>query len=180
MLELQDVAGLDVVKKQFDEIVEFLKDPKKFTDLGVRPPKGVLLDGPPGCGKTLLAKAIAGEADVGFYQMSGAEFVEGIVGVGAARMRDLFARARAYNDPILIFIDEIDALALRRAGVGEKANEEREQVRCPPSAARWPAVCHDRLDHDNPTQTRYSGQHTLKTSARAADAQPAADRDRRL
>jgi cell division protease FtsH len=125
---LDDVAGLDSVKHQFEEIVTFLKQPDQFKGSGVRPPKGVLLEGPPGTGKTLIAKAIAGEASVGFYQMSGSEFVEAIVGVGAARVRDLFKRARAYEDPILIFVDEIDALALARASGGEQANEEREQV----------------------------------------------------
>lgn len=127
-VKLSDVAGLDVVKHQFEEIVMFLKDPGAFSGSGVRAPKGVLLEGPPGTGKTLIAKAIAGEADVGFYQMSGSEFVEAIVGVGAARVRDLFKRARAYKDPILIFVDEIDALALARASGTEQANEEREQV----------------------------------------------------
>lgn len=133
---LADVAGLDVVKHQFDEIVSFLKDPDAYRGAGVRAPKGVLLEGPPGTGKTLIAKAIAGEANVGFYQMSGSEFVEAIVGVGAARVRDLFKRARAYEDPILIFVDEIDALALARASGTEQANEEREQVRRRPARAQ--------------------------------------------
>jgi ATP-dependent Zn protease len=127
---LDDVAGLSQVKHEFEEIVDFLKNPKKYKDSGIRAPKGILLEGPPGTGKTLIAKAIAGEAQVGFYQMSGSEFVETIVGVGAARVRDLFKRARAYEDPTLIFVDEIDALAFRRAEAGEEANEEREQV-CP-------------------------------------------------
>ena len=126
---LDDVAGLGNVKHEFEEIVAFLREPDKFTATGVKPPKGVLLDGPPGTGKTLIAKAIAGEANVGFYQMAGSEFVEAIVGVGAARVRDLFKRARSYEEPTLIFVDEIDAVALRRARGGEQANEEREQAR---------------------------------------------------
>ncbi|GFH25563.1 AAA domain-containing protein, partial [Haematococcus lacustris] len=107
----------------------FLKDPKAFNRLGARPPKGILLEGDPGTGKTLLAKALAGEAMVPFYQMAGTEFTEGIVGVGAARVRDLFKRARA-NAPCIIFVDELDALGLKRAegdGTG-KVNEEREQT----------------------------------------------------
>jgi cell division protease FtsH len=126
---LADVAGLDNVKHQFHEVIDFLRNPDKCKESGVRPPKGVLLDGPPGTGKTLIAKAIAGEANVGFYQMSGSEFVESIVGVGASRVRDLFKRARAYADPVLIFVDEIDAVALKRAQGAELPNEEREQAR---------------------------------------------------
>lgn len=128
-VRLEDVAGLGSVKHEFQEIVDFLRAPERFEATGVKPPKGVLLEGPPGTGKTLIAKAIAGEANVGFYQMSGSEFVEAIVGVGAARVRDLFKRARAYEEPTLIFVDEIDAVAYRRARGGERANEEREQVR---------------------------------------------------
>jgi cell division protease FtsH len=126
---LQDVAGLGQVKHEFEEVVDFLRNPQKFKESGIKAPKGVLLEGAPGTGKTLIAKAIAGEAQVGFYQMSGSEFVETIVGVGAARVRDLFKRARAYEEPTLIFVDEIDALAYRRAEAGEEANEEREQAR---------------------------------------------------
>lgn len=98
---------------------QFLKNPKRFLALGTRPPKGVLLEGPPGCGKTLCAKAIAGEAGVPFYQMAGSDFVEAIVGVGAARVRDLFKRARAQESPCIIFVDEIDAMGTVRAQAGQ-------------------------------------------------------------
>merc|ERR1712147_174367 len=122
-----DVAGVDEAKNDFMEVVEFLKRPEKFTAVGARIPKGVLLVGPPGTGKTLLAKAIAGEAGVPFFSLSGSEFVEMFVGVGASRVRDLFKRAKE-NSPCLIFIDEIDAVGRQRgAGIGG-GNDEREQT----------------------------------------------------
>jgi len=123
----EDVAGCDEEKREMQEIVEFLKNPKKFTDLGARIPKGVLLVGPPGTGKTLLAKAIAGEAGVPFFSITGSDFVEMFVGVGAARVRDLFDTAKK-NMPCLIFIDEIDAVGRHRGtGIGN-TNDEREQT----------------------------------------------------
>ena len=122
-----DVAGVEEAKEELEEVVEFLKNPKKFSALGARIPKGVLLIGPPGCGKTLLAKAVAGEAGVAFFSISGSEFVEMFVGVGASRVRDLFDRARK-NAPCIIFIDEIDAVGrLRGAGLGG-GHDEREQT----------------------------------------------------
>jgi len=122
-----DVAGLDTVLDELQEVVAFLKDPKRFNTVGARPPRGLLLEGGPGTGKTLVAKAIAGEAGVPFYSMAGSEFVEVIVGVGAARVRDLFKRARV-NAPCIIFVDEIDALGGRRAPSSMRGNEEREQT----------------------------------------------------
>ncbi len=123
----KDVAGCDEAKEEVQEIVEFLKDPKKFQKLGGRIPKGVLMVGPPGTGKTLLAKAIAGEADVPFFSISGSDFVEMFVGVGASRVRDLFEQGKR-NAPCLIFIDEIDAVGRSRGhGVGG-GNDEREQT----------------------------------------------------
>ena len=104
-----DVAGADEAKQELAEVVEFLKHPKKFNDLGARIPKGVLLFGPPGTGKTLLAKAVAGEAGVPFFTISGSDFVEMFVGVGASRVRDLFEQAKK-NAPCIVFIDEIDAV----------------------------------------------------------------------
>jgi len=122
-----DVAGADEEKADLEEIVEFLKDPKQFTALGARIPKGVLLVGPPGTGKTLLAKAVAGEADVPFFSISGSDFVEMYVGVGASRVRDLFGEAKK-NSPSIIFIDEIDAVGRHRgAGMGG-GHDEREQT----------------------------------------------------
>ena len=113
-----DVAGIDEAKEELEEIIDFLKDPQKFTTLGGRIPKGVLLAGPPGTGKTLLARAIAGEADVPFFSISGADFVEMFVGVGASRVRDLFDQGRK-NKPCIIFIDELDAVGRQRgAGLG--------------------------------------------------------------
>ena len=122
-----DVAGVNEAKEDLEEVVTFLKKPEKFTSVGARIPKGVLLVGPPGTGKTLLAKAIAGEAGVPFFSLSGSEFVEMFVGVGASRVRDLFKRAKE-NSPCLIFIDEIDAVGRQRgAGIGG-GNDEREQT----------------------------------------------------
>ena len=122
-----DVAGADESKQELEEVVDFLKDPQKFSRLGGRIPKGVLLVGPPGTGKTLLAKAVAGEADVPFFSISGSDFVEMFVGVGASRVRDMFAQAKK-NAPCLLFIDEIDAVGRHRgAGLGG-GNDEREQT----------------------------------------------------
>jgi cell division protease FtsH len=122
-----DVAGCDEAKEEVSEIVEFLRDPKKFQKIGGRIPKGILMVGPPGTGKTLLAKAIAGEADVPFFSISGSDFVEMFVGVGASRVRDMFEQGRK-NAPCLIFIDEIDAVGRQRgAGLGG-GNDEREQT----------------------------------------------------
>src|SRR5581483_9288463 len=123
----KDVAGVDEAKEEVSELVEFLKDPKKFQKLGGRIPKGVLMVGAPGTGKTLLAKAIAGEADAAFFSISGSDFVEMFVGVGASRVRDMFEQARK-NTPCLIFIDEIDAVGRSRGhGLGG-GNDEREQT----------------------------------------------------
>jgi len=122
-----DVAGIDEAKEELQEVVSFLKKPEKFTAVGARIPKGVLLVGPPGTGKTLLAKAIAGEAGVPFFSISGSEFVEMFVGVGASRVRDLFKKAKE-NAPCIVFIDEIDAVGRQRgAGIGG-GNDEREQT----------------------------------------------------
>lgn len=124
---LKDVAGLREEKEDLNEVIQFLQDPAKFTKVGARIPKGVLLEGPPGTGKTLLAKAIAGEAGVPFYSISGSDFVEMFVGVGASRVRDLFEEANN-NKPCIVFIDEIDAVARRRgSGIGG-GHDEREQT----------------------------------------------------
>ena len=126
-VKFKDVAGADEEKQELVEIVEFLKDPRKFSELGARIPKGVLLNGPPGTGKTLLARAVAGEAGVPFFSISGSDFVEMFVGVGASRVRDLFENAKK-NAPCIIFIDEIDAVGRQRgAGLGG-GHDEREQT----------------------------------------------------
>ena len=126
-ITFDDVAGVDEEKEELEEIVEFLKNPKKYTDMGARIPKGVLLVGQPGTGKTLLAKAVAGEAGVPFFIISGSDFVEMFVGVGASRVRDLFEQAKR-NAPCIIFIDEIDAVGRQRgAGLGG-GHDEREQT----------------------------------------------------
>ena len=126
-VRFSDVAGAEEEKEELQEIIDFLKDPKKFSDMGVRIPKGVLLVGPPGTGKTLFAKAVAGEAGVPFFSMSGSDFVEMFVGVGASRVRDLFDQAKK-NMPCIIFIDEIDAVGRQRgAGLGG-GHDEREQT----------------------------------------------------
>ncbi|KAK7251442.1 hypothetical protein RIF29_34641 [Crotalaria pallida] len=118
-----DIAGIDEAVEELQELVRYLKNPELFDKMGIKPPHGVLLEGPPGCGKTLVAKAIAGEAGVPFYQMAGSEFVEVLVGVGSARIRDLFKRAKV-NKPSVIFIDEIDALATRRQGIFKDSADE--------------------------------------------------------
>ncbi len=126
-IQFEDVAGIEEAKEELQEVVTFLKEPEKFTAIGAKIPRGVLLIGPPGTGKTLLAKAIAGEAGVPFFSISGSEFVEMFVGVGASRVRDLFKKAKE-NAPCLIFIDEIDAVGRQRgAGIGG-GNDEREQT----------------------------------------------------
>ena len=126
-ITLKDVAGLKEEKEDLEEIIEFLKEPAKFTKVGARIPKGVLLEGPPGTGKTLLAKAIAGEAGVPFFSISGSDFVEMFVGVGASRVRDLFLNAKR-NAPCIVFIDEIDAVARRRGTGMGGGHDEREQT----------------------------------------------------
>ena len=126
-VKFDDVAGADEAKEELAEVVEFLKHPKKFNDLGARIPKGVLLFGPPGTGKTLLAKAVAGEAGVAFFTISGSDFVEMFVGVGASRVRDLFAQAKK-NSPCIIFIDEIDAVGRQRGANVGGGHDEREQT----------------------------------------------------
>ena len=124
---LHDVAGADEEKAELVEVVDFLKDHRKFTEIGARIPKGILLVGPPGTGKTLLARAVAGEAGVPFFSISGSDFVEMFVGVGASRVRDLFENAKK-NAPCIIFIDEIDAVGRQRgAGLGG-GHDEREQT----------------------------------------------------
>ncbi|MCC0177887.1 ATP-dependent zinc metalloprotease FtsH [Waterburya agarophytonicola K14] len=126
-IQFDDVAGIEEAKEELQEVVTFLKEPEKFTAIGAKIPRGVLLVGPPGTGKTLLAKAIAGEAGVPFFSISGSEFVEMFVGVGASRVRDLFKKAKE-NAPCIIFIDEIDAVGRQRgAGIGG-GNDEREQT----------------------------------------------------
>ena len=131
-VNFNDVAGVDEAKEELQEVIEFLKDPKKFQRLGGKIPKGVLLVGPPGCGKTLIAKAVAGEAGVPFFSISGSDFVEMFVGVGASRVRDLFDQSRKAakisGKGAIIFIDEIDAVGrLRFSGIGG-GHDEREQT----------------------------------------------------
>jgi cell division protease FtsH len=126
-INFADVAGLDEAKVEVMEIVDFLKNPKKYTNLGGKIPKGALLIGPPGTGKTLLAKAVAGEAQVPFFSLSGSDFVEMFVGVGASRVRDLFKQARE-KAPCIIFIDEIDAIGRARGKNAMMSNDEREST----------------------------------------------------
>lgn len=126
-VSFKDVAGSEEAKQDLEEVVEFLKFPKKFSALGAKVPKGVLLVGPPGTGKTMLSRAVAGEANVPFFSISGSEFVEMFVGVGASRVRDLFAKAKK-NSPCIIFIDEIDAVGRRRGSGMGGGHDEREQT----------------------------------------------------
>ena len=131
-ITFKDVAGIDEAKEELKEVIEFLKEPKRFQKLGGRIPKGVILVGPPGCGKTLLAKAVAGEAEVPFFSISGSDFVEMFVGVGASRVRDLFDQAKRASKTsgkgCIVFIDEIDAVGRQRfAGIGG-GHDEREQT----------------------------------------------------
>jgi len=123
----EDVVGVDQAKIELEEVVQFLKEQDRFTELGARIPRGLILEGPPGTGKTLLARAVAGEAGVPFFSVSGSEFVEMFVGVGASRVRDLFAQAKK-NAPCIIFIDEIDAVGRQRGGGQGGGNDEREQT----------------------------------------------------
>src|SRR5688500_9946646 len=122
-----DVAGCEEAKEEVSELVDFLRDPSKFQKLGGRIPRGVMLVGSPGTGKTLLAKAIAGEADVPFFSICGSDFVEMFVGVGAARVRDLFKQARE-SSPCIIFLDEVDAVGRRRGSGMGGGHDEREQT----------------------------------------------------
>ena len=126
-ITFEQVAGLREEKEELEEIVDFLREPGKYTKVGARIPKGVLLEGPPGTGKTLLAKAVAGEAGVPFFSISGSDFVEMFVGVGASRVRDLFEEAKK-NSPCIVFIDEIDAVARRRGTGMGGGHDEREQT----------------------------------------------------
>src|SRR5438445_8045727 len=129
-ITFKDVAGVDEAKEELKEIIEYLREPQKFQRLGGRIPKGVLLVVPPGTGKTLLARAVAGEADVPFFSISGSEFIELFVGVGAARVRDLFDEAKKHA-PCIVFIDELDAIGKSRAGVlagVAGGHDEREQT----------------------------------------------------
>ncbi|MBN1816454.1 MAG: ATP-dependent metallopeptidase FtsH/Yme1/Tma family protein, partial [Sedimentisphaerales bacterium] len=127
-ITFENVAGIEEAKEEVAETIEFLKNPKKFKKIGGRIPRGVLLVGPPGCGKTLLAKAIAGEADVPFFSIAGSDFVEMFVGVGASRVRDLFKQAKE-NAPCIIFLDEIDAIGKKRGpGFVSGGHDEREQT----------------------------------------------------
>ena len=126
-ITFKDVAGVDEAKKELEEIVDFLKNPKKYEKLGARSPKGVILVGPAGTGKTLLAKAVAGESNVPFFSVAGSEFMEMLVGIGAARVRDLFANAKK-TAPSIIFIDEVDAIGRTRSVGAMPAHDEREQT----------------------------------------------------
>ena len=125
--KFKDVAGMEEVKQELIEIVDFLKNPKKYQAVGAKIPKGVLLYGPPGSGKTLLAKAVAGEAGVPFFSASGSEFMEMLVGMGAAKVRDLFKKAKAAS-PAIIFIDEIDTIGKKRGSGYTGGHQEQEQT----------------------------------------------------
>ena len=148
----QDVAGADEEKEELSEIVEFLRDPDRFKQLGAKIPKGVLLVGPPGTGKTLLARAVAGEANVAFLSISGSDFVELYVGVGASRVRDLFEQAKRVA-PAIVFIDEIDAVGRQRgAGLGG-GHDEREQTLSTSCSSRWTVSRPTRASSSSPRPT---------------------------
>ena len=126
-IKFSDVAGEDEAKDSLQEVVEYLHDPTKYRDIGAKMPKGILLVGPPGTGKTMLAKAVAGESEVPFFSIFGSEFVEMFVGMGAAKVRDLFKQAKE-KAPCIVFIDEIDAIGKKRGGAALGGNDEREQT----------------------------------------------------
>ena len=134
-ITFKDVAGLAEAKQEVEEIVEFLKEPQKYTDLGGKIPKGALLVGPPGTGKTLLAKAVAGEANVPFFSLAGSDFVEMFVGVGASRVRDLFRQAKE-KAPCIVFIDEIDAVGRARAKAAAMGGKRRAREHIEPVTDR--------------------------------------------
>ena len=150
-----DVAGVDEAKTELQEVVEFLKYPEKFNSLGARIPRGVLLVGPPGTGKTLMARAVAGEAGVPFFSISGSEFVEMFVGVGASRVRDLFDQAKR-NSPCIVFVDEIDAVG-RQRGAGLGGSPRRARADAQPDPRRDGRLRHehqrDRRRRDQPART---------------------------
>ncbi|MEZ4634168.1 MAG: AAA family ATPase [Caldilineaceae bacterium] len=152
-----DVAGNEEAKQELEEVVEFLKEPEKFASLGARIPKGVLLVGPPGTGKTLMAKAVSGEAGVPFFSISGSEFVEMFVGVGASRVRDLFEQAKK-NSPCIIFVDEIDAVGRHRgAGLGGSHDGTRADTQPDPGGdgrLRHRRQCHLDRGHQSPRHPR--------------------------
>ena len=168
-ITFRDVAGVEEAKDEVQELVEFLRDPKKFQKLGGRIPKGVLLVGPPGTGKTLLARAIAGEADVPFFSISGSDFVEMFVGVGATRVRDMFEQGKK-SAPCIIFIDEIDAVGRHRGhGVGG-GHDEREQtlnaLARRDGRIRHPGRRHHHRGHESPgrSRSRVAAPGTLRSA----------------
>ena len=167
-----DVAGVDEAKEDLEEIVEFLRDPQKFQRLGGRIPRGVLLVGPPGTGKTLLARAIAGEANVPFFTISGSDFVEMFVGVGASRVRDMFEQAKK-NAPCIIFIDEIDAVG-RHRGAGPRRRQRRARADAEPAARRDGRLRGERRHHPDRRH-----QPARRARPGAAAARPLRPADRR-
>ena len=159
-----DVAGAEEAKEELEEVVEFLKDPERFIQLGARIPKGVLLVGSPGTGKTLLAKAVSGEAGVPFFSISGSEFVEMFVGVGASRVRDLFDQAKRHS-PCIVFVDEIDAVGRHRgAGLGGSHDEREQTLNLVRLASTLIPMCHHRR-HQLPGHPRPSPAATLRSTA---------------
>ena len=167
-ITFRDVAGVDEAVEELHEIKEFLENPKKFQALGARIPKGVLLYGPPGTGKTLLARAVAGEAGVPFFSISGSDFVEMFVGVGASRVRDLFEQAKQ-NSPCIIFMDEIDAVGRHRgAGTGRRARRARADAE---PAARRDGRLHDDGQH-HPDRRHQPAGHPRSGAAAPGPLRP--------